>query len=536
MTRYGGDIGHLSRRTMLLKILPPDMRQDINRRPDLVTIDDIIADLRKQSAWDRSELIIKNASKKGSVSAVMPEQAPHRDVGHDAPTVVNTELVHAVVAALSAKGNGKGRNPKSEGSASNRTRSNSLSRQAREAFPKDTCYHCKEKGHSRTAGKTNRAACAKFALLIKNNNGKLPEGYKGAFEKHLEEYKKKHGGGVNAVTCPDIITAMNNYVDSEDESSDDEPTMPNLAAIWNKRVCDDDCGCEAPPVANFERPPKKRTTRTRHVNSVIDDNVDFPMLSIPKPAVSTANAFAQLSARDDYPMLAIPEPLSTAATNDLKGWAHRVEKSSDKTIKKDRTWKIKTDEDVAKLERMLCSAQPKDVDRARRLFAEEEALDSLTAAINRKSSKPETCAKLGRKVWAMVDSGSFVTIANCRKHFGPEFKVKPSAGSRNSQVYSNASGGEIKNRGETTVIHVLDDGSNVEIPFQDADVAVPIISVKDFVVKDSVVKFKQRGGTIKLPDGRQLGFQERHGVYFILLNIVPPDDDLDPSLFARPAP
>ena len=86
------------------------------------------------------------------------------------------------------------------------------------------------------------------------------------------------------------------------------------------------------------------------------------------------------------------------------------------------------------------------------------------------------------------------------------------------------------------MVHVLNDGSNVEIPFQDADVAVPIISVKDFVVKDSVVKFKQRGGTIKLPDGRQLGFQERHGVDFILLNIVPPDGDLDPSLFARPAP
>ena len=79
-------------------------------------------------------------------------------------------------------------------------------------------------------------------------------------------------------------------------------------------------------------------------------------------------------------MFAIPEPLSIAATNDLKGWAHRVEKSSDKTFGKGRFGKIKTDEDVAKLEQMLRSAQPKDVDKARRLFAEEEALDSLTAA------------------------------------------------------------------------------------------------------------------------------------------------------------
>ena len=148
MTRYGNDIGHLSRRTMLLKILPPDMRQDINRRPDLVTIDDIIADLRKQSAWDRSELIIKNATKKGSVNAVMPDPTPHHGAGHESPTAVNADLVQAVTAALSAKGDGKGSKPRSEGSASNRTRSNSLSRQGREAFPKDTCYHCKEKGHS----------------------------------------------------------------------------------------------------------------------------------------------------------------------------------------------------------------------------------------------------------------------------------------------------------------------------------------------------------------------------------------------------
>ena len=130
-----------------------------------------------------------------------------------------------------------------------------------------------------------------------------------------------------------------------------------------------------------------------------------------------------------------------------------------------------------------------------------------------------------------MDNGSFVTIANCQKHFGPDFKVKPSEGSKNGQTYSNASGGEIRNRGETTLVHMLEDGSTVEIPVQDADVQVPILSVKDFVVKGSVVKFRLHGGTIRLPDGRRLAFHERHGVYFICLNIVPPaDEDIEKNL------
>ena len=169
--------------------------------------------------------------------------------------------------------------------------------------------------------------------------------------------------------------------------------------------------------------------------------------------------------------------------------------------------------------------------------------------IEKKGSTVERCSVVGRKVWAMVDSGSYVTIANCQKHFGPEFKIRPSEGSRNGQTYSDASGGEIRNRGETVIVHVLDDGSTVDIPVQDADVQVPIISVKDLVVKGSVVKFKLRGGTIRLPDGRRLSFEERHGVYFICLRIVPPAEDSDhgqlcgitcddkqPAPFARPDP
>jgi hypothetical protein len=119
----------------------------------------------------------------------------------------------------------------------------------------------------------------------------------------------------------------------------------------------------------------------------------------------------------------------------------------------------------------------------------------------------------------MIDSGSFVTIANCAKTF-PGHTVRPSAGSRSGVTYSNASGGDIPNRGEIVITHQLDDFTELDIPFQDGDVQLPIISVKDFVRKNSVVKFKRNGGIIKLPSGSVMRFVEKFGVYFICLSVT----------------
>ena len=46
------------------------------------------------------------------------------------------------------------------------------------------CWHCGEKGHSRTRGrgKERRAECPAFAKLLKEDNG-LPKDYQGAYER-----------------------------------------------------------------------------------------------------------------------------------------------------------------------------------------------------------------------------------------------------------------------------------------------------------------------------------------------------------------
>ena len=101
--------------------------------------------------------------------------------------------------------------------------------------------------------------------------------------------------------------------------------------------------------------------------------------------------------------------------------------------------------------------------------------------------------------------------------------------------YTDAQGGDIPNRGEILVEHVMDDKTIYGIHFQDGKAQMPIISVRDLVKRGSSVKFKNGGGTIKLDDGRHLDFKEMCGVYLIDLNVLmhaggspepDPNDDL----------
>ena len=56
------------------------------------------------------------------------------------------------------------------------------------------CWHCGQKGHSRTTGrgKDRRPQCEAFAKLIKENNG-LPKDCEGAYEKWAKKHNKKFG-------------------------------------------------------------------------------------------------------------------------------------------------------------------------------------------------------------------------------------------------------------------------------------------------------------------------------------------------------
>ena len=499
MSKYGGDIGHVTRRTMLLKILPPQLREDVLKY-GMQDCDRIVAYITQTQTWSRSEELMKK--RKGAVSPVLPNYGNGPAPGGGdiaavtAPPGVTPEIMAAIVAAVGGaqpRGRERSRSP-----GGNRSRTKSPMALARESFPKGHCYHCDSPDHSRTANaKTGRAGCEKFAKILKDNGGKLPDGYKGAFEKHMDaaraklNLKPKPKKTAAAITDRELLDWLQEDSDSSDSDSD-----RMCGAIWQSvgpSCCD-------PFSPDHQFPPLAVTT--------------------------TKNSFDVLTDGDVEIDVADSAPTINAATADLKTWAHRVTKKSDKKHKK-KELVLKTDDDVAKFEKMLCGANREKSAKALRQI-ETDDLDELAQLVERPSSSLKSISKTSKRVWAMVDSGSFVTIANCAKAF-PGHRIRPSAGSKSGISYSNASGGDIPNRGEIIVTHQLDDGSELDVPFQDGDVQVPIISVKDFVHKDSVVKFKRNGGTIRLPSGSRLTFVEKFGVYFTCLNVVSGNDDGDNS-------
>ena len=480
MMRFGGDIGPDTRVTMLLKILPQELRNDVIKRGELYSVDLIIGYIRRQLVWGKSEALLKDRGGAGGIYALNGEKHNGSD---DPPPPhpegpLTAENVYEMIAAMTG---GKGTRPPPK----NRDKGGDRSTSPRiriPRFPEGHCFHCNGTGHNRTPDKEGKNGCPAFAKLLKDNGGTLPKGYKGAFElhkeKHLAAAKNKR---VNALLDAD---------DTEDESDDDFPKA--CGAVWNISTC---------PVCSID--PFAPADVITHNSFDAFTEYPLPCADVPLPCKkkeTSENGHAVKSVTFD-------------STPDLNGWSVKV--SAKKNCRKG--WRLDTDEDVQKFGSMICAARKPDEKTMRRI-QEDLELDELAENID-SSKSLKSNKKMAHKVWAMVDSGSFVTIADCARTF-PGHDITKSKASRAGVKYSNASGGEIANEGEVVITHRLDDGTEIDIPFQHGKVQLPIISVKDFVQKGSVVKFKRLGGSIRLPNGRTMRFVEKHGVYFLRLCVV----------------
>ena len=103
-----------------------------------------------------------------------------------------------------------------------------------------------------------------------------------------------------------------------------------------------------------------------------------------------------------------------------------------------------------------------------------------------------------------------------------------------------ANGQAIPNRGEFDVVHKDPKNGDIKFTVQDAPVHCPIISVRSLVDVGCSVTFKGKGGFIKCADGRKLRFVLKDGVYFMAINMIPPEIDEDafgrkiPQVFSGP--
>ena len=128
-------------------------------------------------------------------------------------------------------------------------------------------------------------------------------------------------------------------------------------------------------------------------------------------------------------------------------------------------------------------------------------------------------------VWSMLDSGSGPMVADCEKFF-PQHKIRESPAQKQGTKYVSASGGLIANEGQIDLVHRQ--GNDLfEMTMQHAKVNCPILSVRYFTDRDCRVLFRKGGGVIIYPNGKRIAFIERLGVFFVALNVLPPEQAAD---------
>ena len=89
--------------------------------------------------------------------------------------------------------------------------------------------------------------------------------------------------------------------------------------------------------------------------------------------------------------------------------------------------------------------------------------------------------------------------------------------------YKTADGSLIPNEGEVTIQHLEADGEAYDFTIQNAKVHCPRISVRYLVTRDCVVISHKRGVLILYPTGKRIDFVSKDGVFFVPLNVLPPD-------------
>ena len=139
-------------------------------------------------------------------------------------------------------------------------------------------------------------------------------------------------------------------------------------------------------------------------------------------------------------------------------------------------------------------------------------------------------------VWALMDSGSFVNIANHEKHF-PRAKLRPSALQKQGVKCAAANGSEIQMKEEMVVRAYTDNGDRAQVTFQNGDVHLPILSVARLSDHHDAL-FHDSGGVLThRKSKRKTNFVKKDGVYFIRLKVPTGkrrNDDPNMADFHRP--
>ena len=296
------------------------------------------------------------------------------------------------------------------------------------------CWHCGEENHSR---KPNDAkgikGCPKFEALKAKHGGKLPDGYKGAYEKardaaweKAQAAKKNKSGKVLALEADD---------DSEFDSDEESPLLRNgIFALTDQ------------------------------------------------PSFSHPNPFDDLAESDDDDAEELPDDIVTHFSK----WAKVKTAAHPKKKKKNAQSSASDVPDSA-----IRIASLKEFEKQAPKLASSPA---NTKKLQRALKKlPQEIELENDEVLCLIDTGSTVHAANAQTHFSQYVPyVKQTKAQLKGGGATTACGGHLPNKCRF-IVNAIADGHDVSVPFTNMDVQLPILSARQMTTKGSPHDLGRRG-------------------------------------------
>ena len=125
----------------------------------------------------------------------------------------------------------------------------------------------------------------------------------------------------------------------------------------------------------------------------------------------------------------------------------------------------------------------------------------------------------GEDLWITVVSGASENVIS--DWMAPQFKVKPSTGSRNGVQYVAANGNMMPNRGEKDVKMTTEEGHRCVLKMQVTDVQKPLMSVARICDAGHKVTFTDAGGIIEHEaTGQRTKFERVDNVYRLKVGVA----------------
>jgi hypothetical protein len=129
-----------------------------------------------------------------------------------------------------------------------------------------------------------------------------------------------------------------------------------------------------------------------------------------------------------------------------------------------------------------------------------------------------------KKVKSIMDSGASAPVAP--PDMLPNVTVRESPGSKRGQKFSSASKHKLKNLGEQRILACTEEGEDMEILFQIADISKPLVSISSICERGNRVLFGRAGGVvINNGSGKQIPFYKENGVYVLSMWMQDADAD-----------